>query len=195
MVSMDSYVQKLFGESARVKETFAKSYSEMIETVAHEMSQALTQGNKILFFGNGGSASDASHLAGEFVGRFKKERLPFPAIALGTDMAVVTAIANDYGYEALFARQIQAHGKPSDIAIGITTSGNSLNVIQGIKKAKELGLVTVVFTGNKGGNISGMADYSFIVPSDVTARIQETHITLGHVLCELIDQKILEKKA
>jgi len=152
------------------------------------MAEAIKSGNKILLFGNGGSAADAQHIAAEIVGRFKKERRALPAIALTTDTSILTAVGNDYGFETIFERQIEALCMPGDIAIGITTSGNSPNVIKGLMKAHDLGATTVAFTGRNGGKVVDIAHYSFVVPSYDTARIQECHITLGHVLCEIIDR-------
>ena len=144
-----------------------------------------------LLFGNGGSATDAAHIAAEFVGRYKRERTPLPAIALATDIAAITCIANDYGYDELFARQVRAHGQKGDIAVGISTSGNSPNVLKGIEAARECGMITVAWTGGTGGKLAGLVDHPFVVPSTVTARIQESHITLGHVLCELVEETLL----
>ncbi|MEP6934732.1 MAG: SIS domain-containing protein, partial [Nitrospirota bacterium] len=140
-----------------------------------------------------GSATDAAHLAAEFVGRYKRERDPLPAIALATDIAAITCIANDYGFEELFARQIRAHGKKGDVAIAISTSGNSPNVLKGVEAARACGLTTIGWTGGAGGKLAGLVEYPFVVPSTVTARIQESHITLGHVLCELIEEQLLGK--
>ncbi|HSG06231.1 MAG TPA: D-sedoheptulose 7-phosphate isomerase, partial [Nitrospiria bacterium] len=150
--------------------------------------EALKAGGKILFFGNGGSATDASHLAAELVNRFEKERQALPAIALTTDVSAITSIANDSGYDEVFARQIQALGRRGDAAVGISTSGKSANVIRGMEAAREAGLTTIAFTGGDGGTLAKTADHAFIVPSSVTSRIQETHITLGHVLCGLIEE-------
>ncbi|OYT21319.1 MAG: phosphoheptose isomerase, partial [Nitrospira sp. UW-LDO-01] len=152
---------------------------------------AFNNGNKVLLFGNGGSSTDAAHIAAEFVGRYRRDRVPLPAIALATDIAAITCIANDYGFEELFARQVRAHGRTGDIAIGISTSGNSPNVLKGIAAARECGLITVAWTGGSGGKLAGLVDYPFIVPSTLTSRIQESHITLGHVLCELIEDHLL----
>jgi D-sedoheptulose 7-phosphate isomerase len=144
----------------------------------------------VLLFGNGGSSTDASHIAAEFVGRYHRERRPLPAIALATDMAAITCIANDYDYAEIFARQVKAHGEKGDVVIAISTSGNSPNVLKGLEAARELGLTTVGWTGGKGGKLAAMVEYAFVVPSTVTARIQESHITLGHVLCELIEESL-----
>ncbi len=176
-----------FKESADVKLAFVELYAQQILEVGKIIAQAIKEGNKLLLFGNGGSAADAQHIAAEIVGRFKKERKALPAIALTTDTSVLTAVGNDYGFETIFERQIEALCMPGDVVIGITTSGNSENVIRGLSKAHALGATTVAFTGRKGGKVVDVAHYSFIVPSYDTARIQECHITLGHVLCELID--------
>jgi D-sedoheptulose 7-phosphate isomerase len=180
-----------FSDSARVKEQFARDHADRIAQVAGLMADAFRQGNKVLLFGNGGSATDAAHIAAEFVGRYMRNRQPLPAIALATDIAAITCIANDFGYEELFARQVRAHGRKGDVAIAISTSGNSPNVLKGVEAARECGLTTVAWTGAKGGKLAGMVDYPFIVPSTVTSRIQESHITLGHVLCELVEEQLL----
>lgn len=182
-----------FAESATVKQQFARDHVDRIVQVATLMAMAFREGHKVLLFGNGGSATDAAHLAAEFVGRYKRERAPLPAIALATDIAAITCIANDYGYDELFARQIRAHGQKGDVAIAISTSGNSPNVLKGVEAAKACGLITVGWTGGTGGKLAGLVDHSFVVPSAVTARIQESHITLGHVLCELIEEQLLDK--
>jgi D-sedoheptulose 7-phosphate isomerase len=155
------------------------------------MVTAFREGRKVLLFGNGGSATDAAHIAAEFVGRYKRERKPLPAIALATDIAAITCIANDYGFDELFARQVRAHGQQGDIAIAISTSGNSPNVLKGVTASRECGLITVAWTGGTGGKLAGLVDHPFVVPSAVTARIQESHITLGHVLCELVEETLL----
>ena len=147
----------------------------------------------MLLFGNGGSSTDASHLAAEFVGRYHRERPPLPAVALGSDTAALTCIANDYAYDEIFSRQVRALGQKGDVAIAISTSGNSPNVLKGVETARECGLITIGWTGGTGGKLAAMVDHGFVVPSAVTARIQEIHITLGHVLCELIDEQIFSK--
>ncbi len=177
-----------FRESAELKLAFVELYAERILEVGQLIAQAIKDGNKVLLFGNGGSAADAQHIAAEMVGRFKKERKALPAIALTTDTSILTAVGNDYGFETIFERQVEALCMPGDIAIGITTSGNSPNVVRGIAKAHDLGATTVAFTGRNGGKVVEVAHYSFVVPSYDTARIQECHITLGHVLCEIIDR-------
>jgi D-sedoheptulose 7-phosphate isomerase len=182
-----------FADSARVKQQFAHEHADRIVQVATLIANAFRNGNKVLLFGNGGSSTDAAHIAAEFVGRYQRDRLPLPAIALATDIAAITCIANDYGYEELFARQVRAHGRPGDIAIGISTSGNSPNVLKGIETARDCGLTTIAWTGGNGGKLAGLVDFPFLVPSTITSRIQESHITLGHVLCELVEDHLLGK--
>lgn len=190
---MKHLVLNAFAESASVKQHFAREHADRIVQVANLIATAFREGHKVLLFGNGGSATDAAHIAAEFVGRYHRERAPLPAIALATDIAAITCIANDYGYDELFARQIRAHGQKGDIAIAISTSGNSPNVLKGVEAARAVGLTTIAWTGGSGGKLAGMVDHPFVVPSKVTARIQESHITLGHVLCELIEEQLLGK--
>lgn len=188
---MKDFVLKAFSDSATVKQQFARDHADRIAIVAGLMVTAFREGRKVLLFGNGGSATDAAHIAAEFVGRYKRERKPLPAIALATDIAAITCIANDYGFDELFARQVRAHGQQGDIAIAISTSGNSPNVLKGVTASRECGLITVAWTGGTGGKLAGLVDHPFVVPSTVTARIQESHITLGHVLCELVEETLL----
>lgn len=148
------------------------------------------RGGKLLFFGNGGSASDCQHLAAEFVGRFQKERKALPAISLTTDTPIITSLSNDYNFEIIFSRQIEALGKKGDVVVGITTSGRSKNVILGLKKAKEMGLKTIVLTGERGKSLGKIVDICLAVPSDRTPRIQEAHITIGHIICELTEKEL-----
>jgi len=188
---MKDFVLKAFSDSAAVKQQFAREHADRIATVAKLLVTAFREGHKVLLFGNGGSATDAAHIAAEFVGRYKRERKPLPAIALATDIAAITCIANDYGFDELFARQVHAHGQKGDIAIAISTSGNSPNVLKGVAAARQCGMITIAWTGGTGGKLAGLVDHPFIVPSTVTARIQESHITLGHVLCELVEETLL----
>ena len=190
---MKEFVLTAFANSASVKQQFAREHADRIVQVARLIATAFRDGHKVLLFGNGGSATDAAHIAAEFVGRYKRERTPLPAIALTTDIAAITSIANDYGYDELFARQVRAHGQKGDIAIAISTSGNSPNVLKGVAAARECGLMTIAWTGGTGGKLAELVDYPFLVPSTVTARIQESHITLGHVLCELVEEQLLAK--
>lgn len=187
---MKELIIKHFQESCKIKEKFMKENLDNIVEVVHLISNAFKDGKKLILFGNGGSATDASHIAGEFVNRFQKERPGLPAIALNTDMAVITSIANDYEYSQIFSRQLKALGDEGDVVIGISTSGNSTNVIKAIESAKKKGMKTVAFTGKDGGKLSGKVDYSFIVPSDSTPRIQETHITLGHIICQMVEESL-----
>jgi D-sedoheptulose 7-phosphate isomerase len=190
---MKESILAAFADSVSVKQAFVRSHVDRMVQVATLMATAFREGHKVLLFGNGGSATDAAHIAAEFVGRYKRERKPLPASALATDIAAITCIANDYGYDELFARQIRAHGQKGDIAIAISTSGNSPNVLNGAIAARDCGLTTVAWTGGTGGKLAALVDYPFIVPSTVTARIQESHITLGHVLCEFVEEQLLGK--
>lgn len=177
-------------ESIETKNQVLKTLVPQIEKAARVMIDALKAGNKILFFGNGGSAADSQHLAAELIGRYRKDRKSLPAISLTTDTSIVTALSNDYGFETVFARQIEGLAKPGDIAFGISTSGNSRNVIEGLEKAKEMRCKTIGLLGCDGGRIAEVSDVSIIVPCRATPRIQESHITIGHILCRLIEQEI-----
>ncbi len=191
---MRGKIETAFQESAQVKIQFIQNEENVgkIMDVTKRILGAYRRGNKVLFFGNGGSACDASHLAAELVNRYKKDRDGLPALALATDMAVVTSIGNDYDYTELFSRQIKAMGNKGDVAIAISTSGNSPNVLKAVEVARQKGLITVGLTGKDGGKLAGLVDYAFIVPSNNTARIQEAHITLGHLLCELIEDEMFK---
>ena len=171
-------------------ETFSVSQLDLLEQISREILKAYKAGGKLLLCGNGGSAADAQHIAAEFVNRFMIERPPLPAMALTTDTSVITSIGNDYNFDQIFLKQIKALGKEGDIAWGISTSGNSPNVLKALKEAKKMGLKTIGLTGKDGGKMAKMVDYLLNVESDVTARIQETHITLSHVICELVDIKL-----
>jgi D-sedoheptulose 7-phosphate isomerase len=164
---------------------------ELILAVAFACIRALKSGGKIILFGNGGSAADAQHIAAELVGRYLRDRRALAAFALTTNTSNLTAIANDYTYEQVFSRQIEAIGDKGDIAIGISTSGNSKNVIQALLEAKKKGLVTIGMTGSSGGILKYESDYCICIPSDHTPRIQEAHITVGHILCEIIEDHFL----
>ncbi len=190
---MEDHIIKIFKESIRVKEAFVNENLSKMVNVIEVITGALKAGNKILIFGNGGSAADAQHIAAEFINRFVIERPPLPAIALTTDTSVITSIGNDYDFSEIFSKQIRAIGQPGDIAWGISTSGNSANVLKGLEVAKKMGLVTIAFTGKDGGNIAKVADLSINVASSVTARIQEVHITAGHAVCDLVDIKLFQK--
>mgnify|MGYP000395851233 FL=1 len=158
-----------------------------IEVIAAEIKKALAAGNKVLFCGTGGSAADSQHLAAEFVGRFQKERRGLPAIALTVDTSILTAVGNDYGYDKVFVRQVEALAKPGDVLVGISTSGNSANVVQAVELAKARGVYCVGMTAAGGGKMAELCDQCIAVPAKVTARAQEMHILIGHILCELVD--------
>src|SRR5262245_28952549 len=163
------------------------SQQGVLQQIASEMTRAVLAGNKILWCGNGGSAADAQHLAAELVGRFRRERRGLPSIALTTDSSILTSVANDYGYEEVFRRQIEALCVSGDVVMGISTSGNSRNVCAALKSAQGLGAFTVAFTGSTGGALASIADITLCIPSDDTARIQEAHILCGHMLCEWVE--------
>ncbi len=171
-----------------------KKMSALLEEIGLACIKCLEQGNKILFCGNGGSASDAQHLAAEIVGRYKIDRKALPAISLNTDTSVLTAIANDYGYEQIFSRQVQGLGNKGDILIGLSTSGNSANIVNAFMEAKEKGLICIAFTGESGGKCKNLADLSLNVPSGITNNIQEMHIACGHMLCDYIEQNFFKNQ-
>ncbi len=183
-------VTQRFQESGEVKNAFVQTYADQIVKVALRIVASIQSDGKVLLFGNGGSATDASHIAAEFVGRYDRDRAPLPALALGVDMAAITCIANDYGFADIFSRQISALGRKGDVAIAISTSGNSPNVLKAVEVARQHGLTTIAWTGKGGGKLADQVDYPFVVPSKITARIQECHITLGHVLCEMVEEKL-----
>ena len=177
-------------ESIEVKRRLAgdRRIQELIERAAGEIKNSLEQGGKVLLCGNGGSASDSLHLAGEMLGRFQKDRRALAAVSLNADVATITSVSNDYGYDFVFARAVEGLMKPEDVLLGISTSGNSENVYRAILKAKKIGGCTVALLGRDGGKIKEEADISIIVPSTSTPRIQEAHIMIGHIICELAEQ-------
>jgi D-sedoheptulose 7-phosphate isomerase len=168
----------------------SSAYLSAVVKVADAMSKCLRSGNKILFFGNGGSAADAQHLAAELSGRFLRERASLSGWALTTNSSVLTAIGNDYSFDDVFARQVQGMGSPGDVAFAISTSGNSPNVLRAVDAAREKRLATVGLTGRTGGKLAGAVDYCICIPSDQTPRIQEAHILTGHILCELVEETL-----
>ena len=174
-------------EHCSVADQFFKASAARVAETAARLIQVLQKGGKLLLFGNGGSAADAQHLAAEFVNRFVAERPAMPAIALTTDSSVVTSIGNDYDFKRIFARQVEAHGRRGDMAIGLSTSGRSPNVLEGLRTARAGGLVTVGFTGIQGEVMQPLCDHLLTVPSRDTARVQEVHILTGHILCQLVD--------
>jgi len=179
-------------ESLAVKQAVLDSMTDTIVTAADWITQALRGGNKLLFFGNGGSAADSQHIAAEFIGRFERERRALPAIALTTDTSILTALTNDYSGEIVFARQVEALGKPGDLAIAYSTSGNSPNVLAGIRAARTAGLQVIGFTGEGGGQMAELCDLTLRVPSRRTSRIQEAHITISHAICEAVDSALFD---
>ncbi|MBS1113809.1 MAG: gmhA [Nitrospirae bacterium] len=190
---MKDKIRRAFQESIQVKEKFLDEKNiDRIYEVSKVIAGAFNDGKKLILFGNGGSSTDASHIAAEFINRFKRERPGLPALALNTDMAVITSIANDYDFSEIFAKQLKAISEEGDVVIAISTSGNSPNILKAMDVAKKKRLVTVAFTGLKGEKFASKAQYAFLVPSDSTQRIQETHITLGHVVCQMVEEILFE---
>lgn len=181
-------------EAVQVKKRLVAEQGEQVIAAARLLADTLTAGGKILLFGNGGSAADAQHLAAEFVNRFQVERPPLAAVALTTDTSILTAVANDYDFREVFAKQVRALGKPGDAAVGLSTSGSSPNVVAGLMAAKELGLRTLALSGGDGGPVARAAELAIVVPSRNTPRIQEVHITIGHVLCDLVDYLLFRER-
>ncbi len=192
MDDIEDIIIQIFKESSRLKEVFINENLSRIVRIVDAIIGTLKEDKKILLFGNGGSASDAQHLAAEFVNRFIIERPPLPAISLSTDTSVITSIANDYDYADIFAKQIRAIGKAGDIAWGISTSGSSPNVVKALETAKKMGMSTIAFTGKEGSKMAAIADYSLTVSSTSVPRIQEIHITAGHAICEMVDYKLFK---
>ncbi len=192
---MKDAIVAAFDESIRVKQAFLRDNLNILAKAIDAVVVAFKSGNKLLLFGNGGSAADAQHIAAEFVNRFRVERPPLAAIALTTDSSALTSIANDYDYKQVFAKQVQALGKPGDVAIAISTSGNSANVIEAVEVCKQAKICTIGLSGGNGGKLAGTVDYLLNVgASRDTARIQESHILIGHVICELVDATLYPAK-
>lgn len=190
---MTREIRRIFAESAAVQRRFAREHARDVEVVVRITADALRNGGKLLFFGNGGSAADAQHLAAEFVNRFRLPRVPLPAIALTTDSSALTSIANDFHYAEVFARQLEALARPGDVAFAISTSGNSPNVLRAVRRCRRLGVTSVALTGGDGGRLASLADHVLCVDGTrETSRIQETHILIGHVLCELVEIRLAE---
>jgi len=185
----DIILSELLGHQNTIKKVIDTMQDDIL-TLSNKASQTLQNGNKILLFGNGGSAADAQHIAAELSGRYKKERRGLAGLALTTDTSALTAIGNDYGYDRVFDRQVEALANKGDMLIGISTSGNSKNVINALKLAKEIGCTTYGFTGRDGGGMNEVCDLNLVVPSDDTPRIQEMHIMIGHIMCTIIDEQI-----
>ena len=184
--TLKQQISRQLAESGRVIAATARQ-APLIEKAASALIAAYRRGNKMMSFGNGGSACDAQNFADELVGRFERNRPPLPALSLTVNTSDLTSIANDFGYEQVFSRQLEAHAKPGDIAVGISTSGNSKNVLEALKLAKRLGLVTIGLSGQDGGKLKGLVDYPILVPSKTIARIQEAHITIIQIWCGLIE--------
>ena len=185
---MKNIIEKALHDSIKVKEDFIGENVTNLIFLAEKIASAFTSDCKLMLCGNGGSAADAQHIAAEFINRFMLERPPLPAIALTTDTSIITSIGNDYSFDEVFSKQIKALGRKDDIALGISTSGNSKNVILAVETARDMGLYTVGLTGCGGGELARCCDLALIVDSRATPRIQETHITAGHILCELVDR-------
>ena len=187
---MESIIREQLNQSAKVSRLVADKLTDKIASAVRAVIHCYRNGGKTIFFGNGGSAADAQHLAAEFVGRFKLERKSLPSLALHTNTSTITALGNDYDYDIVFARQIEAFVSEKDVAIGISTSGNSPNVIKGIERAKGLGATTIGLAGKDGGKLAQIADIAIVIPSDDTARIQEAHITIGHIIADLVEKEL-----
>jgi len=190
MNNKENLISDYIERSIQTKKEVQKTRVEVIAQVAGLIVNAYRQGKKVVWFGNGGSSADAQHLACELVSRFYLDRKALASIALTTNTSELTAIANDYDFDRIFARQVEALVNPGDVVIGISTSGNSPNVIEGIKKAKQLGAITVAFTGANGGKLKGNIDFLLDVPSSVTPYIQESHIMIGHIICYLVEKEL-----
>ena len=183
-------IRRIAADSLALKQRFFDEKAEVLVLCAAEIAERLRAGGKVLTFGNGGSAADSQHFAAELSGRFHRERAALPAMALTTDTSALTAIGNDYGYEHVFSRQVEAHGRKGDVAVGISTSGQSPNVVRALSVARERGLVTVALTGEGGGALRPLADFLIEVPHRDTARVQEVHGMVVHIVCELIEESL-----
>ena len=191
---MNEKIKSIINSSISVKQGILDNEEllKTIEKIVVEITLAFRAGNRIYFCGNGGSAADAQHLAAEFSGRFYKDRVALPAEALHCNTSYLTAVANDYGYEHVYARLIEGIGLPGDVLIGLSTSGNSINIIEAFKKAKRKGMITIGFTGESGGKMKEDCDFLINVPSRDTPRIQESHIMTGHIICELVESQYFD---
>jgi D-sedoheptulose 7-phosphate isomerase len=186
-MKLQERIRERLADAAYVKLLFMQEAAPELEAIAKAMVKALAAGRRVYLFGNGGSAADAQHIAAEMEGRFLKERAPWPVLALTTNTSALTAIGNDYSYEETFARLVDAHVRKGDVVVAISTSGNSPNVLEGARRARRRGAVVVGFTGETGGKLKPLCHRCLCAPSRVTARIQECHITAGHILCEMLD--------
>ena len=188
--AVDSTIRSLLQESAQVKQAVADNCSSEIKDLVGLVTEAYRNGRKVILFGNGGSAADAQHIASELVGRFLVERRGLPAMSLTSNTSVLTAVANDFGYEYVFSRQVEAFVNAGDVVIGLSTSGTSPNVAKALRAAKKAGAKAVGFTGRSAGCLAQISDIVVAVPSESTPRIQEAHITIGHIVCELVDDEL-----
>jgi D-sedoheptulose 7-phosphate isomerase len=186
-MSLTARLAEAVAEANQLKNRLVAEQAEQVAAAARLLADTLHESGKILLFGNGGSAADAQHLAAEFVNRFRIERPPLAALALTTDTSILTSIANDYDFLEVFAKQVRALGRPGDIALGLSTSGNSGNVVRALEAARQMGLKTLALSGGEGGSVAAAAELAIVVPSHSTPRVQEVHITIGHVLCDLVD--------
>jgi D-sedoheptulose 7-phosphate isomerase len=193
-MSLETRFREAFTESIELKRRVLEAQGPQVVAAAEMLARVFRNGGRVLIFGNGGSAADAQHLAAEFVNRFQVERPPLAALALTTDTSILTAVANDYDFHQVFVKQVRALGRPGDLAWGISTSGNSPNVVAGLTTARKLGLKTLALTGGDGGPVAAAAEAALIVPSGNTPRVQEVHITIGHVLCDLVDYLLFPEK-
>ena len=189
---MKEQIKKIIAASIETKQQLLNDTAvhQRLADVVAVISKAFLEGNKVLFCGNGGSAADAQHLAAEFSGRFYKDRKALPAEALHCNTSYLTAVANDYSYDVIYARLVDGIGVKGDVLLGFSTSGNSVNIIKAFETAKEKGIITIGFTGERGGEMKNISDYLFNVPSNDTPRIQESHILLGHIICQLVEEKV-----
>ncbi len=187
----EAVISTALRETSRLHAEFPQEQVDRVAKAAQLMTEALKAGRKIIWFGNGGSATQGQHMAGEFVGRFLKERRSLPSISLTENMASVTAIGNDYAFDQIFSRQLEGLAQPGDVAVGLSTSGNSPNIVKALQNAKGLQISTIGLTGQSGGQMAALCDVCICVPSTVTARIQEVHLTIGHILCGLVEDALL----
>jgi len=194
-VKMREIVIRELEESANIKRMVAQNLSDIIVDAAQIILDTYKAGGKVLLIGNGGSAADAQHITAELVGRFKLERKGLPAIALTTDTSILTALANDYGYDTVFSRQIEALAEEGDVLVALTTSGASPNILKAVEMAHSKGVVVIALAGKNSGKLKGMADLTIVVPSDNTARIQEAHITIGHIVCHLVEKELFDESS
>jgi len=185
---MRDKITDIIMDSIQVKEQIMRDDITKIVEISESVIQCLKKNGKVILFGNGGSASDSQHIAAELIGRFKRDRNSLAAVALTTNTAILTSLANDYGYEVVFSKQLEGLGQKDDVVIGISTSGKAKNVAQGIKQAKKMGIKTIALTGGDGGDLVKLADITLVVPSSITARIQEAHIMIGHIVCEIVEE-------